>query len=74
MPRRLLDDVVVRIRVLLEGRTSDSKISRLVDISRPIVTYIRKSLVAYGAPYLLSTYYIGRRRTLIIGDKGIGIR
>ena len=72
MPRRLPDDVVARIRVLLEGGTSDNEISRLVNASRPTIASIRRSLEACGAPYPPSACHIGRRRTLTIGDEGVG--
>ena len=65
MGRRLLDEVVYRIRLYIKANESVAAITEAVKVSKKTIYKLRLNLDIWGEPYALPTVTLGRHRSLL---------
>jgi len=65
MGRRLLDEVVHRIRIRIEAGEAVPAIAEAVKVSKPTIYKMRLNLDIWGEPYAPPTVVLGRLRALL---------
>jgi hypothetical protein len=65
MGRRLLDEVVHRIRLRIDAGEEVTAIAKAVKVSRKTIYKLRLNLDIWGEPYAPPTVVLGRPRTLL---------
>ena len=65
MGRRLLDEVVYRIRICIKASKAVLAIAEAVKVGKKTIYKIRLNLDIWGEPYAPSTVVLGRPRALL---------
>ena len=65
MGRRLLDEVVHRIRIRLKAGKEAPAIAKVVGVGKKTIYKLRLNLDIWGEPYTPATVVLGRPRALL---------
>ena len=65
MGRRLLDNIVYRIRIRLKANKEAPAIIKAVGVAKKTIYKLRLNLDIWGEPYAPSTVVLGRPRALL---------
>ena len=66
MGRRLLDEVVHRIRIRIEAGEAVPAIAEAVKVSKPTIYKLRLNLDIWGEPYAPPTVVLGRSSSVTL--------